>query len=140
MRWGTRLGIVLMLSTVVGGGYLWYTFRSPYGYEPPASPPIVDTRLERHAVFVYGTLRYDLIRWLVTGDIDIASSPATLKGYTRHDLDIAPRVGGTVEGELLKVSTPALQRLDRYERIGARYRRVNVRLEDGTSAWVYRRI
>lgn len=140
MRWGIRLGIVLMLSTVVGGGYLWYTFRSPYGYEPPASPPIVDTRLERHAVFVYGTLRYDLIRWLVTGDIDIASSPAALKGYTRNDLDISPRVGGTVEGELLKVSTPALQRLDRYERIGARYRRVNVRLEDGTSAWVYRRI
>ncbi|WP_287124866.1 gamma-glutamylcyclotransferase family protein [Chromohalobacter sp.] len=140
MRWGIRLGIVLMLSTVVGGGYLWYTFRSPYGYEPPASPPIVDTRLERHAVFVYGTLRYDLIRWLVTGDIDIASSPATLKGYTRNDLDISPRVGDTVEGELLKVSTPALQRLDRYERIGARYRRVNVRLEDGTSAWVYRRI
>ena len=140
MRWGIRLGIVLMLSTVVGGGYLWYTFRSPYGYEPPASPPIVDTRLERHAVFVYGTLRYDLIRWLVTEDSDIASSPATLKGYTRNDLDISPRVGGTVEGELLKVSTPALQRLDRYERIGARYRRVNVRLEDGTSAWVYRRI
>lgn len=140
MRWGIRLCIVIVLGIAIASGYLWYTFRSPYGYEPPASPPIVDTRLERHNVFVYGTLRYDLIRWLVTGDIDIASSPATLKGYTRHDLDIAPRVGGTVEGELLKVSTPALHRLDRYERIGARYRRVNVRLEDGTSAWVYRRI
>ncbi|MCI0508922.1 gamma-glutamylcyclotransferase (GGCT)/AIG2-like uncharacterized protein YtfP [Chromohalobacter marismortui] len=140
MRWGIRLGIALMVGIVIGSGYLWYTFRSPYGYEPPASPPIVDTRLEQHNVFVYGTLRYVLIRSLVTGNIGIASSPATLNGYTRHELDIAPSVGGTVEGELLKVSTPALQRLDRYERIGARYRRVNVRLADGTSAWVYRRI
>ncbi|WP_040241179.1 MULTISPECIES: gamma-glutamylcyclotransferase family protein [Chromohalobacter] len=139
MRWVYRIGLLAVIAIVLGFGYLWYTFQSPYGYEAPDNPPIMDRRLEHHRVFVYGTLRYAPIRWLVMGRAGTAT-PATLQGYTRDELDISPAPNEQVDGYTLSVTSDELKRLDRYEHLGERYRRVNVKLHNGQSAWVYRRL
>ena len=118
-------------------GYAWYTFVSPWGYTRPAELETISPG--KHRLFVYGTLRYGLVRWLVYGDWD-APDPATLTGYVRDELDIVPQPGGRVPGALLRVDAGELARLDRYERLGVRYRRVRVTLADGRQAWVYDRL
>ncbi|MCK0744993.1 gamma-glutamylcyclotransferase family protein [Chromohalobacter nigrandesensis] len=139
MRWVYRIGVAAVLVIVLGVGYLWYAFQSPYGYAAPANPPIMDRRLEHHTVFVYGTLRYAPIRWLIMGRAGTAT-PATLRGYTRDELDISPAANAQVDGYTLSVTNDELKKLDRYEHLGERYRRINVKLASGQSAWVYQRL
>ncbi|MDV6319232.1 gamma-glutamylcyclotransferase family protein [Chromohalobacter sp. HP20-39] len=139
MRWVYRTGLVVMIAIAIGFGYFWYTFQSPYGYEAPTNPPIVDRRLEHHTVFVYGTLRYAPIRWLVMGRAGTAT-PATLPGYVRDELDISPAPNKQVDGYTLSITSDELKQLDRYEHLGKRYRRVNVKLASNQSAWVYQRL
>ncbi|WP_162619429.1 gamma-glutamylcyclotransferase family protein [Salinicola peritrichatus] len=130
--------LVMFLTLAAGAGCFWYTFMSPYGYHP-AEPAVIDQRVEQQDVFVYGTLRNDLLRWVIMGT-PIGTRSATLTGYRRHDLDIRPETGAKVEGEVLTVTPEALQALDRYERLGVRYERESVKLADGSIVWVYRRI
>lgn len=132
----------LLLALLVGlplalSGWLWLTMLSPFTYERPDHLPEIDAG--PHKVFVYGTLRSGLVRWVVTGSV-LESQPARLEGFRRVALDLESAPGEHVEGELITVSAKQLARLDRYERLGIRYERVRLRLADGTEAWVYRRL
>ncbi|WP_239495228.1 gamma-glutamylcyclotransferase family protein [Salinicola halophilus] len=130
--------VMVLLGIAAGAGYFWYTFMSPYGYEPPEAVA-VDERVMQQEVFVYGTLRNDLLRWVIMGS-PVSTRDATLAGYRRQDLDIQPAEGVEVEGEVLTVTPSALTALDRYERLGVRYTREAVKLDDGSSVWVYKRL
>jgi gamma-glutamylcyclotransferase (GGCT)/AIG2-like uncharacterized protein YtfP len=90
-----------------------------------------------HRLFVYGTLRSQLMRFIVTGRMQEAE-PAALPGFRRENLNVTRDPDAKVEGYVIHVSDSELRRLDRYERTGQRYERVRVILDDGTSAWVYR--
>lgn len=123
------LGIVLF--------YLWFVLLSPLGYEAPEDlPPIAEGE---HQVFVYGTLRFGLIRWLVYDRWDDPQE-ATLAGFRREELDLKRASEAQVKGYLLEVDSTELKNLDRYERLGIRYYRDCVTLSNGNLVWVYRRI
>lgn len=94
---------------------------------------------DEHRVFVYGTLRWPWVRWLITGN-DLETSPALLRGFERVGLDLEPAPQAYVPGQLLQVDGDELRALDRYERLGQRYERVRVALANGTPAWVYLRL
>lgn len=128
---------LLALTLLMPPLYLWWTLLSPWGYAPPAGlPPYTDGP---HTVFVYGTLRHELVRRIVVGR-PVEGVPAGLADYRKTGLDLQPAAGESVQGERIRVSTPELRRLDRYERLGIRYERVRLPLEDGSEAWVYRRV
>lgn len=133
----------LSLWTLLAGAtviifYTWFTMLSPWGYTAPDGlEPIDDSR--QHRLFVFGTLRSPVIRWVVMGRAG-DQIPATLEGYRKEALDISPDPEAEVHGYVLTVSPRELSRLDRYERLGIRYERVTMALADGTSAWVYRRL
>lgn len=118
-------------------GYLWLTLLSPFTYSPPDDLPGI--KPGEHRVFVYGTLRYAPVRWLVYGRTG-EPEPASLEGYRREALDIAEAPDERIEGLLLEVDEGELARLDRYERLGIRYERVRMRLDNNLEAWVYRRV
>lgn len=132
----------LVLASLVGmplalAAWLWWTLLSPFGYERPDDlAPIAEGP---HAVFVYGTLRSGFVRWVVLGR-SVEARPAVLEGFRREGLDLTEAPGERVAGELIEVSAEELARLDRYERLGIRYARVRLALDDGGEAWVYRRL
>ena len=118
-------------------GYLWLTFASPFGYNPrPEYLPAIDEDAT-YSVFVYGTLTQPWVRWLVMGRAG-ETSPAKLPGFTREALDIKPEAGAVTEGKVITVNADELRALDRYERLGVRYERVELTLQSGKTAWVYR--
>ena len=121
---------------VVGAGYLWLTFASPFGYNPTGELPEIDDD-QTYSVFVYGTLTQPWVRWLVMGCAG-DSEPAKLPGFRKDELDIQPVSGAVTKGEVITVGADELRALDRYERLGVRYERVKLTLQDGQSAWVYR--
>ncbi|MEQ8514276.1 MAG: gamma-glutamylcyclotransferase family protein, partial [Chromatocurvus sp.] len=116
----------------------WFTWISPYGYQAPPGLAAIDPDRE-HRVFVYGTLRQPLVRRLVTGQW-IDTREATLPGFARRGLDLERTPGASTPGETFVVDARVLARLDRYERLGIRYRRMQATLSDGKRAWVYRRL
>lgn len=135
---------ILLLAVAT---WLWFTMLSPWYYQrPPDLAPVDDGP---HQVFVYGTLRYAPIRYVVMGT---SGSPetASLGGYRRCGLNIAPITAPSVtaqptpnsviNGLVLDVSAAELARLDRYEQLGVRYTRRQITLQDDTRAWVYRRL
>lgn len=121
---------------VAGIGYLWLIFASPFGYNPPENLPAIDEDAT-YSVFVYGTLTEPWVRWLVMGRAG-DSEPAKLPGFRKDELDLKPAPGAVTEGEVITVNADELRALDRYERLGVRYERVELTLQDGDSAWVYR--
>ncbi|GEN24545.1 hypothetical protein HCU01_24940 [Halomonas cupida] len=133
----TRISLIVLLLLCLTVGGAWLVWRSPLGYDPPADLPEVGAG--PHQVFVYGTLRSPVVRWLVTTDY-LESTPAVLEDYRRDGLDVDTAPGHQVEGELLSVDRETLLELDRYERLGVRYRRVPVKLQDGQQVWLYQRL
>lgn len=137
-RWGLRLllsgGAIMLLVAL----YLWFILLSPYGFQIPEEYREIDADRD-HRVFVYGTLRSPWVRRLVMGRGGEAE-PARLLGYSKEALDIVPDPEGSTEGYIITVSAEELRRLDRYERLGIRYERFKMELEDGRRAWVYRRM
>lgn len=118
--------------------YLWYVFLSPYGYEAPAGlAPVASDR--SHRVFAYGTLRLAPVRWIVTGRA-APGVPAVLPGFRADGLDVVREPAARTDGIVFEVTTDELSALDRYERLGVRYERVELPLADGAGAWVYRRL
>jgi gamma-glutamylcyclotransferase (GGCT)/AIG2-like uncharacterized protein YtfP len=107
----------------------------------PADDPLPGYRIEdgSHRLFVYGTLRSDLVRWLVIGR-QVDSRQAWLPGFQRRGLTIETREGARTPGEVIEVDAVELRRVDRYERLGTRYERICERLESGERAFVYRRL
>ena len=128
-------GLALFLGVTL---YLWLVLLSPLGYQAPENLPAIDPGRE-HRVFVFGTLRIPLVRWIVTGD-RLEPKPAVLPGYRKESLSIVPDVDSNVEGLVFKVTPEQLRRLDRYERLGLRYERILLALKNGRCAWVYRRL
>ncbi|CAM3971001.1 gamma-glutamylcyclotransferase family protein [Vreelandella rituensis] len=128
--------ISLGLVVVAVAGWLWLSMLSPWFYDRPESLAPVEDR--QHDVFVYGTLRFAPVRWLVMGSTG-TPEPAVLEGYRREGLDLKADDDAQVEGLRLEVSADELRRLDRYERLGIRYQRDKLKLKDGTPVWVYRR-
>lgn len=143
------LAVILLLAVAT---WLWLTMLSPWFYQRPSDLPAVANGT--HQVFVYGTLRYAPIRYLVMGT---SGSPetASLGGYRRCGLNIAPVKAAPIKtvpdksasapdtvinGLVLEVSAVELARLDRYERLGVRYTRRQITLQDSRRAWVYRRL
>ncbi|MDQ7731275.1 gamma-glutamylcyclotransferase family protein [Halomonas sp. SpR1] len=137
MVWLKRLVILSGVGLLSLAGWLWLTMLSPWFYDRPGTFPAIEQRT--HQVFVYGTLRYAPIRFVVMGSLG-APKEAVLEGYQRNGLDLSPQPGSHVEGLVLSVNAKELARLDRYERLGIRYERVALTLDDGTRAWVYRRL
>lgn len=127
---------LLLAATASVLFYLWLTLLSPFGYEYPESRAPEPTEAGHHLVFVYGTLRFAPVRWIVTGRAG-DPEPHTLEGYRKTGLDIETAPGHEVEGMILTVSREELRRLDRYERLGVKYRRHAITLDDGREAWVY---
>lgn len=137
MNWLKRLLVGSTILAIGIAGWLWLTMLSPWFYERPAHLPDIEQRT--HHVFVYGTLRYSAVRWLVMGASG-KPEPAQLNGFERDGLDLSPSANSHVEGVVLTVTTDQLARLDRYERLGIRYERIEQTLDDGTTAWVYVRL
>lgn len=132
-----HLALAALMAMLAVLGWLWLTLLSPFTYERPDHLPAIEEG--RHAVFVYGTLRFAPIRWLVMGRAG-ETEPAVLEGFRRDGLDLSEAPGERVEGEVIVVDADELQRLDRYERLGLRYERVPMRLADGRRVWLYRRM
>ncbi|MFB2763409.1 gamma-glutamylcyclotransferase family protein [Marinobacter shengliensis] len=127
---------LIMALLMVGIAYLWLTFVSSFGYNPTGELPAIDED-ETYSVFVYGTLTRPWVRWLVMGRAG-SSEPARLPGFRKEKLDLKPDPEAVTQGEVIEVSAGELRALDRYERLGVRYERVELTLQDGRSAWVYR--
>lgn len=112
-----------------------------FWYEPqvPPPPPYNETvTLTNGAVplFVYGTLTYCPIRFLVYGECG-ESTAAKLPGYAQAGLDLRLDANATTTGELLWVKPDELKRIDRYEDAGTSYFRIPVTLDSGLTAWTY---
>jgi gamma-glutamylcyclotransferase (GGCT)/AIG2-like uncharacterized protein YtfP len=137
MAWVKRLLALCAILLLGLAGWLWLTMLSPWFYERPDDLAAIEQRT--HQVFVYGTLRYAPVRWVVMGDSGDPES-ATLEDHQRNGLDLLPSPGSQVKGLRLSVTADQLARLDRYERLGIRYERVEKQLADGTRAWVYQRL
>ncbi|MCC5883690.1 MAG: gamma-glutamylcyclotransferase [Halomonas sp.] len=129
------LGVLVALAVILS--WLWFTMLSPLTYDRPAHLPPIEQG--EHAVFVYGTLRFAPVRWVVMGRAG-ETEAAILDGFRREGLDLTEAPGERVEGEVIVVDADELERLDRYERLGIRYQRVPMRLTDGRVAWIYRRL
>ena len=137
MKWFKRCLTLLLIGLSGSAVWLWVTMLSPWWYERPEN--VADIEQRTHQVFVYGTLTYAPVRWLVMR-ANGSPQPAKLNGFERNGLDISADSNSQVDGLRLTVTPEQLKRLDRYERLGIRYTRQNVTLADGTSAWVYRRL
>lgn len=136
-RWRRIVGVVVTLVLLAAGG-TWYLMLSPWGYDaPPGLAPIEQG--VPHRVFAFGTLRNPLVRGLVIGR-HAPTQAAVLPGHAKVGLDVRPQPGAQTAGEVFVVDAGELRRLDRYERLGVRYERVELELEDGRPAWVYRRL
>lgn len=135
--WLKRLFVVGGVGILSLAGWLWLTMLSPWFYERPKE--LADIEQRPHQVFVYGTLRYAPIRLIVMGSFGDPKQ-AVLEGYERNGLDLSADAGSRIEGLLLRVDPTELKRLDRYERLGIRYKRREITLSDGTRAWVYQRL
>jgi len=137
-----RPGLILLVLILTISGWGWWTFVSLYNYSPPSST-VVETDAGEQRVFVYGTLRYPLIRQLILHQATPAS-PAVLPDYHKQGLDIVRAIievdSAKTAGLVFSVSPQGLRRLDRYERVGDRYQRLQLTLADGKPAWVYQRL
>lgn len=135
-RWRMAAGALGVLSAT--GMYLWWVLLGPWGYVMPEGYEAPEGPCDQR-VFVYGTLRNPLVRWLIVGR-RISTAPAAVSGFDKQRLDIQPLPDGRVPGEVFSVAPKELARLDRYERLGVRYERVCLALDSGEPVWVYRRL
>lgn len=134
-RWPYWVGAC---SSATGGFFLaWWVLLGPYGHTLPDPLPGAG-EADSYPIFAYGTLRNPFIRWLIIGR-RVETQVAALPGYRKEALDVLPDPSATTEGIVFEVDLEELRRLDRYERLGTRYERVRLPLENGY-AWVYRRL
>ncbi len=110
MIWLKQLVVVSLLCLMGVATWLWLTMLSPWFYERPEELPDIEQRT--HQVFVYGTLRYLPIRWVVMGTSG-SPKPARLDGFERQGLDLSRNADSE---------------------------RVEQTLADGSTAWVYVRL
>ena len=97
------------------------------------------TALRTEPVFVYGTLTQPVFRTYACLCF-VGATPAQLPGFEKAGRTIHKTNHSVVPGQLITVSKQELRLLDRYEGVPDRYRRITVRLRDGTTAEVYQRV
>lgn len=93
-------------------------------------------------LFTYGTLQLPEIQQRVFGRV-VSLTPDILDGYFKTDITmedgtffiIVERAGSQIEGQVIEVTPEELVLIDRYETDA--YRRVQVTLQSGDTAWVY---
>lgn len=93
-------------------------------------------------LFIYGTLANTEIQKEVLGRV-IKGIPDVLRGYERSEIAIdgetypliIPSKAGKVDGLIIEVMNEELKKIDQYE--ADAYKREQVFLESGVSAWVY---
>ncbi len=129
-----RLTIVALLFGVL----VFLVVRAPV-YLPRLDANATPVPAEDSYVFGFATLTNPLVRLIVVGRF-VPAEPARLRGWQRLRRDLRDAPDTVLEGVRFRVSPQELIRLDRYERIGRKYRRDLMELEDGTMAWVYRLI
>ena len=87
------------------------------------------TKPTDNTLFVYGTLKYPIVRNLVclcrseTKDV-------TLNDYAKEGLNIVPQSGSDVEGKIIYVSDRELARIDKYENVPDKYLRDKIIIDD----------
>lgn len=118
--------------------WLWFCLFSPWRYMPPDDWLPIEANTT-HYVFAYGSLQNSLLRRWVIGR-HVPTVLATLNDHIKVGLNIEKQKGGVTKGLLFMVDNTELGRLDRFERLGVRYERVEMVLESGITAWVYRRL
>ncbi len=110
---------------------------------PPVTAPMIKAQNDSgdgpHPVFGYATLTHPVVRFVVVGH-HVPTRAAALPDMRREGRDLRPAPGAAQPGKVFDVSSGGLLRLDRYERLGVRYRRDLMPLDDGSMAWVYRRL
>ena len=97
---------------------------------------------EAHKLFIYGTLQDSDIQKKIFGRI-IEGIEDSLVGYKRSKIIIegdsypvvVPSVIGEVEGKVIELTSEKLELVDKYETNA--YKREQVILKSGISAWVY---
>lgn len=131
------LGLPLLVLTLWAGAVILPVWL------PPVTPQIIAAQQQAgpgpHRIFGYATLTNPLVRLTVLGSM-VPAQDARLAGFRRDGRDMQPDQGAVLAGKVLVVDDAEFLRLDRYERLGQRYRRDMVQLVDGTSAWAYRLI
>jgi gamma-glutamylcyclotransferase (GGCT)/AIG2-like uncharacterized protein YtfP len=93
-------------------------------------------------LFTYGTLQIPEVQQRVFGRV-VSGTPDTLEGYFKTDITlhdgtfpiIVERAESSVDGQVIEVTPDELVLIDRYET--SAYRRIQVTLKTGDSAWVY---
>lgn len=93
-------------------------------------------------LFVYGSLRDPKVQMKIIGRL-VKGTPDTLLGYDTSTITLnniiypilIPEENSIIEGEIFRLSTEELAKVDIYETEA--YRRVKVKLKSGTQTWVY---
>ena len=96
-----------------------------------------------HKLFIYGTLKDSEVQKRILGR-EVVGESDVLQGYkkTTIELDsvkypiIIEDVLSSVRGKVIEVSDEELSKIDNYE--SGRYQRIQVMLESGIEAWVYK--
>lgn len=136
LRWVALCGLAL----IAGIGVMIVAWPA---HLPPVTAPMIKAQGDigdgPHPVFGYATLTHPVVRFVVVGR-HVPTKAASLPDMRREGRDLRPEPGATLPGKVFDVSSDGLLRLDRYERLGARYRRDLMQLADGSMAWVYRRL
>lgn len=129
---------------ILAGGLCLVAVWGMVAHAPVYLPPVTDQMQAARAaagdaparVFGFATLTSPWVRLIVIGR-PVSAQDATLAGFRREGRDILPQAGTVLAGQVFDVAPDELLRLDRYERLGTRYRRDLMTLEDGRQAWVY---
>jgi len=100
-----------------------------------SAPHYLTPATRGETLFVYGTLKSELVRFTVCRCL-VPETSATLLGYRKVGRTIVPEADASVDGAFIVVTPDALTRIDRYEGTPHHYERVRMAIE-GRAAWVY---
>jgi len=99
------------------------------------APSLISNQEQQHSVFVYGTLRNNLVRFYACHCL-VPETPTELYGYRKIGLNIVPSENDSVSGSIINISETQLQLIDTYENIPQRYTREKITI-DNRDHWVY---
>lgn len=120
-----RLLLVACTGVIVSVVFLAYTV-----------PLLVqDSSQATESIFVYGTLRNELIRFYACRCF-VLDSPTTVQGFEKIGLNIVPSSTAAVDGDVIRVTPQQLQFIDTYENIPDTYTRSTLTIE-GSEHFVY---
>jgi gamma-glutamylcyclotransferase (GGCT)/AIG2-like uncharacterized protein YtfP len=99
------------------------------------APSFISIKEQDHSIFVYGTLRNNLIRFYACHCI-VGETPVVLQGYQRTGLNIVPSEKVSVKGSFINVTESQLSLIDKYENVPEHYTREKISIGE-KEYWVY---